>query len=282
MIKQSDIMRLLTQAKEEHWGYIYGESGAIWTAEKQARATNEQTKRYGARWIGKRVADCSGLACYVFRSLGGKMYHGSNTIWRDWVNARAELEAGTRSDGLEIFRGDPCFKRRADGENWDRYHIGYYAGNGRVIEAKSTSVGVCTSPVAEWDETARWNDVEYDLEPVPEPEPEPQGLKKGDRGDEVKELQRLLNDLGEGLDVDGIFGSQTEAALKRFQQTVGLEPDGICGAETWAKLREESDEDTHQLISGGDPAEEKPNTAERLRAIAAQLIAMADEMEAEQ
>lgn len=278
MIKQSDILRLFMKALDERWGYIYGEKGAVWTAEKQAAATREQTVKYGARWIGRRVTDCSGLACYAFRSLGGKMYHGSNTIWRNWVRDRAELEAGERSDGLPILRGDPVFKRKAKGGDWDRHHIGYYAGNGKVIEAKGTVYGVVESAITEWDETARWNDMEYDLDTTQEPKPE--GLKKGDRGEEVKELQRLLNDLGEGLDVDGIFGALTEEALKRFQETVSLTPDGICGPDTWEKLRTESDEDTHNLI-GGD-TEPKPTRAEKLREIAAKLIEMAEELEAEQ
>ena len=42
-------------------------------------------------------------------------------------------------------------------------------------------------------------------------------LKKGSRGSEVKELQKAL---GEGA--DGIFGSGTEAAVKKFQKENGL------------------------------------------------------------
>ncbi|MBD2295374.1 N-acetylmuramoyl-L-alanine amidase [Anabaena sphaerica FACHB-251] len=39
-----------------------------------------------------------------------------------------------------------------------------------------------------------------------------------------------------GATPDGIYGSQTEAAIKRFQQQNGLTPDGIVGAMTWQKL----------------------------------------------
>ncbi len=39
-----------------------------------------------------------------------------------------------------------------------------------------------------------------------------------------------------GANPDGIYGSQTEAAMKKFQQQNGLTADGIIGAMTWQKL----------------------------------------------
>ena len=39
-----------------------------------------------------------------------------------------------------------------------------------------------------------------------------------------------------GLVVDGIFGPETEAAVKNFQQGVGLMVDGIVGPQTWQVL----------------------------------------------
>jgi N-acetylmuramoyl-L-alanine amidase len=39
-----------------------------------------------------------------------------------------------------------------------------------------------------------------------------------------------------GADPDGIYGPQTEAAIKRFQQQNGLTADGIVGAISWQKL----------------------------------------------
>jgi len=62
-------------------------------------------------------------------------------------------------------------------------------------------------------------------------------LRKGDRGDEVKEMQTALNGHGFNLDVDGSFGKQTETALKSFQASRGLSVDGVCGAATWAALK---------------------------------------------
>ncbi len=63
-------------------------------------------------------------------------------------------------------------------------------------------------------------------------------LKKGVEGEDVAELQRLLNIKGAypALDVDGIFGSRTYAAVKAFQLASGCDVDGIVGKETSAAL----------------------------------------------
>lgn len=56
-------------------------------------------------------------------------------------------------------------------------------------------------------------------------------LRYGSRGDDVKELQKLLK-----INADGIFGRQTEKAVKSFQLENGLVSDGIVGQKTIAKL----------------------------------------------
>ena len=54
--------------------------------------------------------------------------------------------------------------------------------------------------------------------------------------DEVKTLQTELNQEGFALEVDGLFGRDTESAVKRFQREHGLDDDGIVGPLTWAAL----------------------------------------------
>ncbi len=52
------------------------------------------------------------------------------------------------------------------------------------------------------------------------------------RGTDVKDVQRWV-----GATADGIFGPDTEAAVKRWQTRMGLEVDGIVGPLTWASMR---------------------------------------------
>lgn len=62
-------------------------------------------------------------------------------------------------------------------------------------------------------------------------------LKQGSNGGEVKEVQRRLKMWGyySGA-VDGIYGSGTKEAVKKFQQKNGLTADGICGRATFEAL----------------------------------------------
>lgn len=65
-------------------------------------------------------------------------------------------------------------------------------------------------------------------------------LRKGDTGEAVVDLQRVLNRAGhnnEPLGLDGRFGYRTATAVTRFQQHHGLTPDGIYGPETRAALQ---------------------------------------------
>jgi N-acetyl-anhydromuramyl-L-alanine amidase AmpD len=69
--------------------------------------------------------------------------------------------------------------------------------------------------------------------------PEPRLLRRGDRGWEVKRLQRLLRAHGllpETASIDGVFGELTEAAVHAFQALHDLEVDGLVGPLTWRAL----------------------------------------------
>ena len=62
-------------------------------------------------------------------------------------------------------------------------------------------------------------------------------LKKGSIGSYVKYLQqKLLSKLYPVGIIDGIFGANTERAVKEFQEENGLSPDGIVGPKTWEKV----------------------------------------------
>ncbi len=56
-------------------------------------------------------------------------------------------------------------------------------------------------------------------------------VKKGSRGVWVRKVQQAL-----GIQVDGRFGSDTDAELRSWQEENGLEPDGIAGRATYRSL----------------------------------------------
>ena len=62
-------------------------------------------------------------------------------------------------------------------------------------------------------------------------------LHNGSRGDEVKKLQQALIDLGYlGGYADGIFGLNTENAVRKFQSKNNLTSDGLAGKKTQAAI----------------------------------------------
>ena len=63
-------------------------------------------------------------------------------------------------------------------------------------------------------------------------------FKRGDKGTQVKNLQKFLNWFGNyKLAVDGSYGPKTEAAQKKFQKACGLKQDGMFGEASLSKAK---------------------------------------------
>lgn len=56
-------------------------------------------------------------------------------------------------------------------------------------------------------------------------------LRRGSRGEQVRQLQTALGMTGN--EVDGVFGPRTEQAVRAFQQNQGLQVDGVVGTQTY-------------------------------------------------
>ena len=232
-IYASQVIKLFKQALNEKWGYIWGAAGETWTQAKQDAATRDMTVKYGVKWIGKRVADCSGLFSWAFKSLGGYMYHGSNTMWKKYCTTKGKLINGKREDGKELKPGTAVFMCKAN--STDYYHVGLYIGDNDVIEAKGTKTGVVQSKVSEWTHWGELKGMSFDnvINNAVYTELGQRTLRYTSpcmEGDDVKKLQTKLNSLGYSCgSADGVFGLKTENALKRFQQANSLEVDGVFG-----------------------------------------------------
>ena len=82
-------------------------------------------------------------------------------------------------------------------------------------------------------------------------------LERGSRGDGVRKLQNSLISAGYSVGstgADGIYGPNTERAVRNYQQAMGLQVDGIAGRETLGSLY--GGEQT-QMSTGYDPEAEE-------------------------
>lgn len=115
-------------------------------------------------------------------------------------------------------------------------------GNQRVeVEEKGKTVerdGIYIKPYAQ---SRIYAIFEPDYGPDDKPHPT---LRRGDKGADVKTMQKALRKIGFGLIsgeemvVDGSFGRITQSTVVAFQTLTGLKQDGICGPKTWAKIDE--------------------------------------------
>lgn len=263
MIKASELIAKFKQALSEKWGYIWGTSGEKWTEAKQAAlekttdGDRAQGRKYGKKWIGHTVADCSGLFSWAFKQLGGYMYHGSHTMYTKYCEKNGTLKKGKRTDKAELKPGTAVFVW-----NGSRYsHVGLYVGEGIVIEAMSTINGVTTSKVTagKWTHWGELKGVDFSDAPKDNPPAEPDDpvLRRGNKGEDVKKLQKLLLEKGYSVGscgVDGDFGSATQAAVKAFQKANKLTVDGVVGAKTWAALKKASPKSFDVLVENVDRA----------------------------
>lgn len=252
-IKANDLIALFQQALDEKWGYIWGTRGQTWTQANQNAATRDMTVKYGQKWVGRKVADCSGLFVWAYKKLGASIYHGSNTIWNKYTSLTGQV-----GGVLSIRPGTAVFMVNDN----RRTHIGLYIGGGKCIEAQGTRTGVVMSDISRWDEWGQLTDVDYTGIPADTVEVELPVLRKGSTGAAVKELQTALAaegyDIGKKKDgtplIDGIYGSETLSAVRSYQYDHGLPADGIVGPLTWAVLRQTVDDE-----DGEDKPTEAPD-----------------------
>ena len=241
-IKASDLISKFQFALDDNWGYIWGTAGVMWTEarQKQIEQTTDEnramSRKYGSKWIGHYVADCSGMFVWAFAQFGLKMSHISSNIFISYCTKnKGKLTTALKRTilpGSAVFTGETAGKHP---------HVGLYIGNDTVIEAKGTVAGVITSKLTDkkWTFYGELKDVEYDgVEPSPQPEPSPgwrPTIRRGNKGADVIECQTMLTRLGYDIGktgIDGDFGRATEAGVKSFQSDHKLVVDGVVGPMT--------------------------------------------------
>jgi GH25 family lysozyme M1 (1,4-beta-N-acetylmuramidase)/peptidoglycan hydrolase-like protein with peptidoglycan-binding domain len=134
-------------------------------------------------------------------------------------------------------------------------HVGYYIGGGEVIEFKGFNYGCVQTKLknGKWTHWYKLPFIDYgkaaETPSAPDASEEKNTLgsrllKRGSKGDDVTELQRILVKLGydlgsygdNGDGIDGDYGAATEKAVRKFQSVQQIQVDGKYGSITHAAL----------------------------------------------
>jgi len=129
----------------------------------------------------KNGIDCSGMFVKMYRDQGAKIYHGSNTIFREYCSETGKItSAKDLQVGMAVFKCKP-WTDADKGNKWYGTEPGNLSHIGFVTSVNPLEITHCTSPVAKTDSTigkwAYWGklkDVDYGGSPSPEPGPDPE------------------------------------------------------------------------------------------------------------
>lgn len=177
-----------------------------------------------------RGEDCSGLAVRFLLEKG---------IIKDDTTANGlyNKTKGHKVDIKDVKAGDYLFQGNDD----NKWHIGYAISNKYAIECKNHDEGVVQTKIADrgWKYATR-PDWYKDVEPEPVKPVLKRELYLTDpymRGEDVRESQRLLTEQDYNCgEIDGIFGKKCDIATRNFQTDNSLKADGIIGKKTAEKL----------------------------------------------
>lgn len=232
------------------YGYVYGRNGELYTKEMaedlhrkakvgieavpQGRNKNRYFRGDCDKWIGKRVADCSGGIVAAMRKHDPNYGDRSSYGFYEQAAERGSIKSIPEIPGLAV---------------WRKGHIGIYIGGGEVIEFRGTDYGCVKTKLKSRDFTHWLKLAGVTYEKVSTAATAPTKSWKLSRllkrtkplikGDDVKTVQRSLVAKGYSCGrcgVDGQFGDDTVAAVKCFQKASGLVVDGIVGKNTCRAL----------------------------------------------
>ena len=143
-----DLVQWAIAAEKTGWGYVWGACGQVLTESALASKVSQYLDEVGGQedfirthWLGRRCADCVGF----IKGYG-------------WLNAETqEIEYGT--NGMPDIGADAMCDNAIEKGTidtipeipglavWHEGHIGIYVGNGQVIHASGTKIGVIQTPI---------------------------------------------------------------------------------------------------------------------------------------
>lgn len=196
--------------------------------------------------------DCSSLVILSYENAGVPVREAGATYTGNMKNAfvKCGFEAIPYKKPMGLMKGDVILN--------EKHHTCMYIGGGKIVQASIGDKGTIGNKGGDqtgrevlvcnfyeyskgWDYVLRYKEQEVKTVNV-----EMQVLKQGDKGEQVKTLQRLLKELGyngrnSALVIDGDFGTNTAYAVGTLQTTMknkGIinNVDYIVGQYTWNYL----------------------------------------------
>ena len=190
--------------------------------------------------LGRHIYDCRGFTYRCLKDVDITISTvGATTQW----NTKADwMASGTTDDMPDVV----CclFKRKDDKMS----HTGLHIGDGHIIHCSGEVKTGMLDPT--WTHWAVPKGL-YDAKTVNSARriKAVATLKKGSSGAAVKTLQENLKKLGyDPGTIDGVYGTKTVSAVKKFQTDYNLTVDGIAGMATQGALDE-------AVKAGGKPSD---------------------------
>lgn len=130
----------------------------------------------------KNGIDCAGLFVKMYKDQGAKIYHGSNTIFREYCSETGKLTSEKQlQPGMAVFK----LKAWTDKDKSNRWygkepgnlsHIGYVDSVNPLSIIHASSVAKCVTTatsIKNWEYWGKLKAVDYSGEPDPSPSPAP-------------------------------------------------------------------------------------------------------------
>lgn len=259
------------------WPYVFGAWGALCTVSERKKRlsynpshTTIKTKCKawdngnckGCQWFPDeertRCFDCRGFEKWLYEQFGIFLEgQGATSQWNtksNWCVQSDDMSAIPQGVLVSIFI--------KDGSSMS--HTGFYF-NGQTLECSNGVQHFNPMKKNRWTHWAvsyAFADKMNTLLPPQNAPVEPPvsaddktdypTLRRGDKGQKVRELQTLLLNHGYALPkygADSDFGAETKKAVKACQRDWGLKEDGVAGPKTWEKLLTAPDKPKHYEVT---------------------------------
>lgn len=225
-------------AKAKEYAYPAGTPSSKYDYSKGSAKSAYKTalKKFMNKTAKISLTDCGYFVSTCVRASGLGNFLALPATYKDAYpslpNTMQIVHKGKITDGV-LKAGDVIRYRKTSGQ-----HTLIYIGNGQIAHASRKHAFPRISSAKPYNNSnVKTNTIQVIRAKSTTKQVTRSYLQKGDTGAEVKKLQQFLTWYGIKLTADGIFGDDTEKAVKQFQSANGLTPDGLVGSGTLAKMK---------------------------------------------